>query len=67
MSDETTATEPRIRFGDGANQHVPPAIAEDILRAYRQRDPVRFGEDLSRSLVGPDAVRVRKARNGSGR
>ncbi len=65
MGDENS-TEVRVKFGDGANQHVSVATAEDILREFRRDQPVRFGQALARSLVGSDAVKARaNARRGS--
>ncbi len=59
MSDENGTAEVRIKFGDGVNQHVSAATAEDILREFRREQPVRFGQALARSLVGPDSVKAR--------
>ena len=56
-----------VRFGQRDNQRLDVGTASAVLTALRDRFPVQFGEELARAVVGPDAVRVRKARaNGNG-
>ncbi len=62
MSDIYTSESPQFRFGDKPNQTVPADVGEMMLRAWRKRRPVEFGQELARAMVGEDAVKP--TRNG---
>ncbi len=62
MSEIYTSESPRLRFGDAEHQTVPADVAEQMMKAWRRRRPVEFGQELARAMVGDDAVKP--ARNG---